>query len=83
MASHLGLKKIQCEGNKKQKLLVIVQHMLNNISKNYGPFFRIFENFFFKVWVKFIKIYSYFHLKYIFRPIPYVIPLLCNEDIQI
>jgi hypothetical protein len=38
MASHLGLKKMQCLGlEKKQKLPAIVQYMLNNISKNYGP----------------------------------------------
>jgi hypothetical protein len=27
---------------KNQKLLVIVKHMLNNISKNYGPVFPYF-----------------------------------------
>jgi hypothetical protein len=54
MPSYFGLKKIAWLGlAKNQKLLVIVQHMFNNVSKNYGP-------------VKSIKIYSYFHLKCIF-----------------
>jgi hypothetical protein len=43
MPSHFGLKKIAWLGlAKKQKLLVIAQHIFNNISKNYGPIFPYF-----------------------------------------
>jgi hypothetical protein len=43
MAPHLGLEKIVWLGlAKKQKLLFIVQHMLKNKSKNYGPVFPYF-----------------------------------------
>jgi hypothetical protein len=44
MTLHLGLEKIPWLGlAKKQKLLVIVQHMLKNISKNTG-FLKNTEN---------------------------------------
>jgi hypothetical protein len=43
MASHLGLGKKTWLGlAKKQKKIFIVQHMLKNISKNYGPVFAYF-----------------------------------------
>jgi hypothetical protein len=43
MPSHFGLNKIAWLGlAKKQNFLLIVQHMLKNISKNYGPVFPYF-----------------------------------------
>jgi hypothetical protein len=43
MAPHFGLEKITWLGlAEKQKLLCIVQQMLENISKNYGPVFPYF-----------------------------------------
>jgi hypothetical protein len=43
MAQHLGLDKIPWLGfTKKQKLLFIVQHMLKDLSKNYGLVFPYF-----------------------------------------
>jgi hypothetical protein len=73
MLSHFGFKKIAWLGlAKNEKLLVIVQQY---IQKTTDPFFRFFEKKKFKVWVKSIKIYSYFHLKYIFRPVPYLVTI--------
>jgi hypothetical protein len=44
MAPHLSLQKIAWLGSaKKQKLLVIVQHMLTIYPKTTDSFFRIFE----------------------------------------
>jgi hypothetical protein len=49
MAPHLGLEKIAWKGlAKKQKLPVIVQHMIKNLSKNYGPVFPYFWEIFFQ-----------------------------------
>jgi hypothetical protein len=46
MDSYLGLKSTKLRFSKKQKLLFLVQHMRNIVSKITDPFFRFFREFF-------------------------------------